>query len=133
VRSKALAAGELSRRWALSRAQEGFALVIRCPSWPTGEASSRLAEEFFAVLEARRAHAAGRGDDVLGGIGEGNVERSVFAAQEPGGGEGLEFLAFADFEALADVDEGGYGGIARAEGAGDDGAEVGAATVCGGA
>src|SRR2546430_8547710 len=85
-------------------------------------------EEFFvmgvATFEALRRGAGWWADGVDRLLWERKIERSIFAAQEAGGGESLELLAFADVEALADVDEGGDGGIERAERAGDDRADV---------
>src|SRR5437762_2302390 len=66
-------------------------------------------EEFFvmgvATFEALRRGAGWWADGVDRLLREGEIERSIFAAQEAGGGESLELLAFADIEALADIDE----------------------------
>ena len=84
----------------------------------------QLLVEPLAALEpagrhaARRAHALGRL------VRERDVEGPILAAQEAGGVEGLELLAFAHVEALADVDERRHGRVQRAERAGDDGAQV---------
>jgi len=83
------------------------------------------AELAVAVHEAPGVHALGRAHGGGGLLGEREVHRPVFAAEESGGGEGLELLAFADaFEALADVDEGRHDRIARTEHAGHPGADV---------
>src|SRR2546423_9018568 len=81
-------------------------------------------EEFFvmgvATFEALRRGAGWWADGVDRLLWEGKIEWPIFASQEAGGGEGFELFAFADVEALADVDEGGDGRIERAERAGDD-------------
>jgi hypothetical protein len=68
---------------------------------------------------ARRPHALRRR------LGEWDVEGAILAAQEPGGREGLQFLAFTDIEALADVDESRHGRIDRAKSPRNDRAEMG--------
>ena len=56
--------------------------------------------------------------------GNGMLNGPIFAPEEAGGVKCLEFLAFADVEALADVDEGRHGRIARTQRAGDDRTEM---------
>src|SRR5207253_10458004 len=51
-------------------------------------------------------------------------ERAVFAAKKTGGVKGFQFLAFAQVETLADVNEGGDGRIARAKSSGDNRADM---------
>src|SRR5258706_13277534 len=60
-----------------------------------------------ARFEARGSGARRRTHGVDGLLWEGKIEWPIFAAQEAGGGEGLELFAFADVEALAHFDEGG--------------------------
>ena len=67
------------------------------------------------VLEAGRRHPAGRADAIGRILGEGDVERAVLAAEEAGGGEGFQLLAFAEIETLADIDERRNRRIARPE------------------
>src|SRR5688572_13225473 len=97
----------------VERTQQRFFLVIA-----TVFTDRTRGEDFFVklvpILEAPRRHATRRTNRVRGLLRERNVERAVFAAQKTGGGERLEFLAFAVVEALADIDEGRHRRIERA-------------------
>ena len=105
------------------RPQQGLALVVAAVLADRA-LLEQAAIEAVPVLEARRGHAARRAHAVGGLVWEGDAERAVLAAEEAGGREGLQLLALADVEALSDVDERRHGGVARAERAGDDRAEV---------
>ena len=90
-----------------------------------GRRVDEATELAVAVHEATGVHALGRAHGGGGLFRERQVHRAVFAAEETGGGEGLELFAFADaFEALADVDEGRHDRITRTEHAGHPGADV---------
>src|SRR5438132_4076540 len=107
----------------VQRAQERLLLII-APEFADRVLPEELLVKLVPVLETRRAHSRRRTHGVGGLFGKGNVERPELAAQETGGREGLEFLAFAQVEALADVDEGRHRLIERAERSGDDRTEV---------
>ncbi len=78
-----------------------------------------------AAGEALRAELGGRAYGGGGILRVGDEEGAELGAEESGGVEGFQRGAFgADLEILADGDEGRHGGVARAEGLGDDGAEV---------
>src|SRR5437773_12571800 len=105
------------------RAQERFLLVIASmlPDWAFRH--ERLVE-FIAVLESPWTHARGRADALDGLLRVRDHERAMFAAEKTSGVKCFEFFAFADIEALADIDERGHRSIVRRQGAGDDGAGV---------
>ena len=84
----------------------------------------QILERLVAVGEARLAHALRRPNGVQRVIWVGDVEWPVLTAEETGGMEGLEFLAFADVESLADVDERRHRGVSRAKRAGDHRADM---------
>ena len=108
----------------IHRAQHRRVLVV-AEQVTAGRRVDEPAELAITVHETTRIHALGRTHGGGGFLGERQVHRTIFAAKESGGGEGLEFLTLADaFEALADVDEGGHHRIARAEHAGHPGADV---------
>ncbi len=62
--------------------------------------------EAIAILEAPRRHAARRAHDLGGLVRVRHAERTVLAAEKSRRRERLQLLAFAEVEALADVDEG---------------------------
>ena len=107
----------------VERAQERFLLIVA-----TGKADRALANEFFerlvAVGKARLAHAGRRPNGVQRVIRIGDVERPVLAAKEAGRVERLKFLALANIEPLADVDERRHRRVARPKRAGDHRADV---------
>src|SRR6185503_9101082 len=82
--------------------------------------SEQLPIKLVAILEASRRHASRRADAVRGLVRVRDVERPMFTAEKACGRERLDFLAFADVEALADVDEGGHCGIQWPQRARDD-------------
>src|SRR5947209_16000543 len=95
-----------------------------------GQLGQRAALDQFPIapharFEALARHAFG-GADGGDGVGrEGQVERTVLAAQEASRGKGLQLLRLADsFQSLANVDEAWDGRIVRPAYAGDPGAEV---------
>ena len=107
----------------VQRADERLLLVIAAVL-ADGAFLDEFPVKFVAIFKAVRAHALGRADAFGGLLRIGDEERAVFAAEKTGGVKGLEFLAFAEIETLADVNERGHGGVHRPERAGDDGADV---------
>src|SRR5437867_12879415 len=105
------------------RAQQRLALIITAMAHH-GTCGQEFAKKLIAVLETGRGHAAGWTHAVGRLVRERDVERSIFAAEKPSGGESLQFLAFAVVEALADIDECGHGRIEWSERARDDGAQM---------
>jgi hypothetical protein len=84
-----------------------------------------FAEKAVAIGETVRVHALRRLHGLRGFFGKGQVHGAELAAEESGGGEGLQLLAFAHaFKTLADVDEGGHHLVARAEHLGHPGADM---------
>ena len=84
----------------------------------------QILKRLVAVGEARLAHALRRPNGVQRVIRVGDVEWPMLTAEETGGVERLEFLAFADVESLADVDERWHRGVSRAKRAGDHRADM---------
>ncbi len=106
-------------------AHEGFALKI-AGVLIDGLAGEEGLVELAAAGEARGAELGGRANGGGGILGVCDEEGAVLGAEEAGGVKGFERGAFgADFEILADGDEGRHGGVAGAEGFGDHGADVG--------
>ena len=99
-------------------------LLIRAAVLPDRARLHQLPVERVAILEASGRHAARRPHAVRGLIRERDAERPVFAAEKAGRRERLQLLAFADVDALADVDERRHRRIERPERARDDRAEV---------
>ena len=108
----------------VQRPQQRFLLIIAALL-----SDRTLRQEFLvklvSILKSRRTHSRRRPDRRGGLLREGNVERSVFAAQKPRGRERFEFLALAEVEPLPDVDKGGHGRVQRPQRARDDRAQVG--------
>ena len=108
----------------IHRAQHRLMLVV-AEQVAAGHCVDEPAELAVAVNETTGIHTLGRTHGGGGFLRERQVHRTIFAAEETSGGEGLQLLAFADaFEALADVDKGRHHRIARTEHAGHPGADM---------
>ena len=99
----------------INRAKQGFFLVIA--AMLTDRAGR---EQFFVelvpILKPARRHSTRRTNGARCLIGEGDVERAVFAAEKASGGERFQFLTLTVVEALTDVDERGHRRILRPKG-----------------
>ena len=104
--------------------QERLALIIAAVPHH-GAFGQQLFVRLIPLAEAFLAHAGRRADAQHGLLRVGDAEGAVLAAQSAAGLEGLEFLRLAiAIVALADVDEGGQGGIPRPFGLGNPSAQV---------
>src|ERR1700722_5024170 len=99
-------------------------LLVIAAIFAVGTFLDELAIKLITILKPCGAHAGGRAHTRGGILWIRDDERAVFAAEKTGGVKGLEFLAFAEVEALADIDERGHRRIHRPERAGDEGADV---------
>src|SRR5207237_4435822 len=108
----------------VQRAQKRIFLVIASKFADPG-LGNELAIKLIPLLETRWAHARGRADAFHGFLGICDNERAIFAAQKTRGMKRFQFFAFAQIEALADVDERGDGRILWPESASDDRADMG--------
>ena len=103
--------------------EQRFLLVI-APELAHRTLREQLLVKLVPVFESGWAHSRRRTNRIGGLFRIRNVERTVFTPQEPRGRERLEFLAFAQVEALADVDERRHCLILRPQRARDDRADV---------
>src|ERR1051326_1339882 len=107
----------------VQRAKKRFFLVIAAQLTDWG-LFNEFAIKGIAMFEARGTHPLGRAHAFRRFLGVRNDERSVFAAQKTGRVEGLQFFAFTEIKALADVNKSGNRRISGTEGTSDHGAGV---------
>ena len=107
----------------VERAQQRLSLVV-APGLGDGAVGDQPLVELGPALEPAGRHPMRWADGFNGLIGEGQVEGAELSAQKARRRECFQFLAFAQIEALPDVDEGRDGGVFGAECPGDDRAEV---------
>src|SRR5947199_22442 len=107
VRSSRPRSSRSSTSWAMGASIIAFMAAARVVAavLADGAGVEQAAVEFVAILKAIGRHAGGRAHGRRSVLREGDIERAVLAPEEPRGGERLQLLAFAEIQALADIDE----------------------------